>query len=56
MAAVTDAESDSYVPEVDRVAVFDNDGTLWAELPIYTQLAFAIDRAPSWATQSTLQT
>ncbi|MGP0108628.1 MAG: HAD family hydrolase [Acidimicrobiales bacterium] len=45
VAAVTDPESDALVPEVDRVAVFDNDGTLWAELPMYAQLAFAIDRA-----------
>ena len=45
VAAVTDPESDAAVPEVDRVAVFDNDGTLWAELPMYAQLAFAIDRA-----------
>ena len=33
------------VPEIDRVAVFDNDGTLWAERPMYAQLAFALDRA-----------
>jgi hypothetical protein len=32
VAAVTDPESDAAVPEVDRVAVFDNDGTLWAEI------------------------
>jgi hypothetical protein len=45
VAAVTDAHSDELVPEGDRVAVFDNDGTLWAEMPIYAQLAFALDRA-----------
>jgi hypothetical protein len=45
VAAVTDAGSDSFVPPVDRVAVFDNDGTLWAEMPLYAQLAFALDRA-----------
>src|SRR4051812_40821773 len=44
IAAVTDAESDSFVPEADRIAVFDNDGTLSTENP-YTQLAFAIDRS-----------
>jgi hypothetical protein len=45
VTAVTDSTSEDFVPEVDRVAVFDNDGTLWAELPMYAQLAFAIDRA-----------
>jgi hypothetical protein len=45
VAAVTAAGSDSFVPAVDRVAVFDNDGTLWAEMPLYAQLAFALDRA-----------
>jgi len=30
---------------MDRVAVFDNDGTLSTEMPFYTQLAFALDRA-----------
>jgi hypothetical protein len=45
VAAVSDASSDQLVPEVDRVAVFDNDGTLWAEMPMYAQLAFALDRA-----------
>jgi len=45
VAAVTDRESDAFVPEVDRVAVFDNDGTLWSERPMYAQLAFALDRA-----------
>jgi len=45
VAAVCDQKSDEFVPEVDRVAVFDNDGTLWAEMPMYAQLAFALDRA-----------
>src|SRR4029077_18011335 len=30
----------------DRIAVFDNDGTLWTERPVYAQLAFALDREP----------
>jgi len=34
----------SFVREEDRIAVFDNDGTLWTEQPVYTQLMFAIDR------------
>jgi hypothetical protein len=45
VAAVTDRDSAEFVPEPDRVAVFDNDGTLWTEQPMYAQLAFAIDRA-----------
>ncbi|HEX5131694.1 MAG TPA: HAD family hydrolase [Candidatus Krumholzibacteria bacterium] len=40
-----------FVPEADRVAVFDNDGTLWAEQPMYFQLAFAIDRIVELAPQ-----
>jgi len=34
-----------FVPPAERIAVFDNDGTLWTEQPIYTQFVFAIDRA-----------
>jgi len=45
VAAVTDPASDELVPEADRIAVFDNDGTLWTEMPMYAQLAFALDRA-----------
>jgi hypothetical protein len=45
VAAVTDRALDTFVPEMDRVAVFDNDGTLSTEMPFYTQLAFALDRA-----------
>jgi phosphoglycolate phosphatase-like HAD superfamily hydrolase len=55
---VTDPTSRSYVPPAERIAVFDNDGTLWTEQPMYFQLAFAIDRAralapqhPEWKTQ-----
>lgn len=47
-----------FVPLAERIAVFDNDGTLWVEQPIYTQLAFAVDRVealapqhPEWKTQ-----
>jgi phosphoglycolate phosphatase-like HAD superfamily hydrolase len=43
--------SESYVEPVDRIAVFDNDGTLWAEQPYYTQLQFAIDRMRELALQ-----
>jgi len=54
---VTDSTSTAFVPAPERIAVFDNDGTLWAEQPMYFQLAFAIDRVralaavhPEWAT------
>jgi hypothetical protein len=50
--------SPGFVPPAERVAVFDNDGTLWAEQPVYFQLAFALDRVktlapqhPEWQTQ-----
>ena len=45
VAAMTDPDSPDFVPERDRVAVFDNDGTLWTEQPVYAQLVFALDRA-----------
>jgi len=41
---VTKAGSPDFVPEAERIATFDNDGTLWAEQPMYFQLAFAIDQ------------
>jgi phosphoglycolate phosphatase-like HAD superfamily hydrolase len=40
---VTTSGDAEYVPEARRVAVFDNDGTLWAEQPIYFQVAYAMD-------------
>jgi hypothetical protein len=43
--AVTQPGGKDYVAPADRIAVFDNDGTLWGEQPLYFQLAFAIDRA-----------
>src|SRR4051812_5211351 len=45
LGAVTDSGASTFVPEVDRIAVFDNDGTLSTERPLYTQMAFALDRA-----------
>jgi hypothetical protein len=41
---VTDPAGPDFVPEPERIAVFDNDGTLWSEQPLYFQLLFAIDR------------
>lgn len=42
--AVADPASDTYVTPADRIAVFDNDGTLWGEQPVYFQLIYALDR------------
>jgi hypothetical protein len=54
---VTKQGSPDFVPEAERIATFDNDGTLWAEQPMYFQLLFALDRVkllapqhPEWAT------
>jgi phosphoglycolate phosphatase-like HAD superfamily hydrolase len=54
--AVTDAAGTDFVPVPERIAVFDNDGTLWLEQPVYTQLVYALDRVralaaerPEWA-------
>jgi phosphoglycolate phosphatase-like HAD superfamily hydrolase len=49
VAAVTIEGSPDFVPPAERIAVFDNDGTLWVEQPIYTQLAFAMDRVKGLA-------
>ncbi len=55
---VTDANSSDFVPATERIATFDNDGTLWSEQPAYFQLLFALDRVramapehPEWKTQ-----
>jgi phosphoglycolate phosphatase-like HAD superfamily hydrolase len=54
---IGDEDGKDFIDDYDRIAVFDNDGTLWAEQPIYFQFAFAIDRVkasapqhPEWAT------
>ena len=46
---VTDPASPRYVPPAGRIAVFDNDGTLWSEQPVYFQLQFAFDRVKELA-------
>jgi phosphoglycolate phosphatase-like HAD superfamily hydrolase len=46
---VTKQGSPDFVPEAARIATFDNDGTLWAEQPMYFQLAFALDRVKALA-------
>jgi phosphoserine phosphatase len=56
-ATVTEG-GNGYVAPSDRIAVFDNDGTLWSEQPYYTQLGFVLDRVkalaprhPEWKTK-----
>jgi hypothetical protein len=59
---VTTPGSPDYVPPAERIATFDNDGTLWSEQPVYFQLFFAIDRVkalaeahPEWKTRQPFQ-
>jgi hypothetical protein len=49
VARVKTKDSKSYVPPSERVAVFDNDGTLWSEQPMYFEFAFALDRVKALA-------
>ncbi|HEY9074341.1 MAG TPA: HAD family hydrolase [Desulfobaccales bacterium] len=55
---VTDKSSPAYVPPADRLATFDQDGTLWVEHPLYAQAMFTLDRVrelapkhPEWKTR-----
>ena len=48
---VTTQDGPKFVHPAERIAVFDNDGTLWAEQPMYFQLAFALDRVKALAPQ-----
>jgi FMN phosphatase YigB (HAD superfamily) len=48
---VTKERSPDFVKPEDRIATFDNDGTLWVEQPIYTQVTFAIDEVVAMAPQ-----
>jgi phosphoglycolate phosphatase-like HAD superfamily hydrolase len=48
---VTTKGSPDFVPPAERIATFDNDGTLWAEQPIYFQVQFALDRVKALAPQ-----
>jgi hypothetical protein len=57
-ARVTMQGGPYFVPVEQRIATFDNDGTLWVEQPMYVQLAFALDRVkimapmhPEWKTK-----
>lgn len=58
VAKVTRQGSPDFVPPAERIATFDNDGTLWAEQPMYFQMLFALDRVkalaprhPEWKAQ-----
>nr|WP_245428589.1 HAD family hydrolase [Mesorhizobium ephedrae] len=49
VTAVTTQGGSDFVEPADRIAVFDNDGTLWSEQPMYVQLAFVLDRVKALA-------
>jgi phosphoglycolate phosphatase-like HAD superfamily hydrolase len=49
--SVTAEGTEGYVPPAERIAVFDNDGTLWAEQPVYFQAVFIFDRIRELAPQ-----
>jgi phosphoglycolate phosphatase-like HAD superfamily hydrolase len=49
--ATTDKASPKFVPPEERIATFDQDGTLWVEQPIYTQVTFAIERVAALASK-----
>ena len=51
VARVTTAGGPDFIPSAERIATFDNDGTLWAEQPMYFQLLFALDRVKALAPQ-----
>jgi phosphoglycolate phosphatase-like HAD superfamily hydrolase len=51
VARVTTPDAPDFVPPPERVATFDNDGTLWCEQPIYFQVVFALDRIKATAPQ-----
>ena len=49
--ATTDASSSKFVPPQERIATFDQDGTLWVEHPMYTQVIYCLDRVPAVVAQ-----
>ncbi|MEC5398049.1 HAD family hydrolase [Uliginosibacterium sp. H1] len=51
VADVTRKGSPKYVPPAERIAVFDNDGTLWSEQPLYFQFVFMLDQVKAAAPQ-----
>jgi len=62
VARVTDPDGPGFVPAPERIATFDNDGTLWSERPVYFHLLFAMDRVrelapehPEWRSTQPFQ-
>jgi hypothetical protein len=51
VARTTTQGGADFVPPAERIATFDNDGTLWCEQPVYFQVAFAFDRVKAMAPQ-----
>ena len=49
--ATTDSSSPKLVPPEERIATFDQDGTLWVEHPMYTQVIYCLDRVPAVVAQ-----
>jgi hypothetical protein len=49
--ATTDQVSPKFVPLEERIATFDQDGTLWVEHPMYTQVVYCLERVPAVVTQ-----
>ena len=47
----TDKKSPDYLRPEERIATFDQDGTLWVEQPIYTKVIYCIDRVPELVNQ-----
>src|SRR5262245_35965294 len=45
--ATTSQGSPKFVPPAERIATFDQDGTLWVEHPMYTQIVYCLDRVPA---------
>jgi phosphoglycolate phosphatase-like HAD superfamily hydrolase len=63
VGGVTKEDAATYVAPAERIATFDNDGTLWSEQPVYFQVAFALDQVkamapkhPEWKTQEPFKT
>jgi phosphoglycolate phosphatase-like HAD superfamily hydrolase len=61
--AAVDVDGPQFIPPAERVAAFDNDGTLWVEQPVYTQVVFAVDRVrqlapdhPQWKNEEPFKT
>jgi phosphoglycolate phosphatase-like HAD superfamily hydrolase len=51
VACATNKDCPDFIPPAERIATFDNDGTLWSEQPVYFQFAFAMDRVKALAAQ-----